>query len=593
MKVVRYKPNKKPFKLTDLQDPKRVVRSPTGQLTHVISNSLVLSQINIDVDDGCTIQHQFKFTLDGFNMSNQITTISHKMYFIFFFKPGDIMYCCPFDTDSNIQQITPIRFSLPMISKDCAIHQAKRYLLIWHKNYLYLIDIKNDEQTPKLTLSVTIDKCPQHSISSFFMATRTRVILVNGSILEKTSYTWVKIMRGKQTGMSTRIKFMNQENEINYVDMMYNWKLVNPTLCFTENCNYMICNEYEDILKVNFNIDDKQIFIQPVCRKNNHLKSIFVANNLNFICLSNNDCNIVHFMNTIKSDIVDLTFHSQALPTWQKKVYLELKNIDCNYMSNNLKKIYDFVVNHTYNQSIGIYKGDEFSQFTENIKQYVITNKLNCTSPLIIHENEPREWTELIEIKKIEGCEIETLNGQFGVFALQDLNSHIVLAQYWGWQRTPWELSQICETSHYKLNHAKYAFVGLFEPNIFEFHAPPKKKYKTNNNVHQTDEKEVESLISHHFPSEYQMDSDDDEKCDYICIDPASLGVNKIPEWAFWAHINECRKDISQPKLTKEDRKRENIHFEPGWIDSWPVLFVVTTKKIQKGDQLFGYHGVS
>ena len=55
--------------------------------------------------------------------------------------------------------------------------------------------------------------------------------------------------------------------------------------------------------------------------------------------------------------------------------------------------------------------------------------------------------------------------------------------------------------------------------------------------------------------------------------------------------VNDCRKNIISTKLTLGDKQTQNTEFVAGSVNGWPSAFLVTTKNIKKGCDLWCYYG--
>ena len=77
-----------------------------------------------------------------------------------------------------------------------------------------------------------------------------------------------------------------------------------------------------------------------------------------------------------------------------------------------------------------------------------------------------------------------------------------------------------------------------------------------------------------------------------MVLDVVGLGFgNGIPQDAMLSRINECRSDINIPTMNEKDEKYQNCQFVGGLVNGWPSAFLITTKKIVKGAQLFTNYG--
>ena len=56
------------------------------------------------------------------------------------------------------------------------------------------------------------------------------------------------------------------------------------------------------------------------------------------------------------------------------------------------------------------------------------------------------------------------------------------------------------------------------------------------------------------------------------------------------SYMNDCRKDMSKPK-TRADDKRHNVCYLGCEVNSWPMIFAITSQKVKKGTPLYCLYG--
>ena len=54
---------------------------------------------------------------------------------------------------------------------------------------------------------------------------------------------------------------------------------------------------------------------------------------------------------------------------------------------------------------------------------------------------------------------------------------------------------------------------------------------------------------------------------------------------------NDPRKDISKRELTENDKKYQTAAFRDIRVNGWPLLTIVSSQKIEKGDEITIYYG--
>ena len=80
-------------------------------------------------------------------------------------------------------------------------------------------------------------------------------------------------------------------------------------------------------------------------------------------------------------------------------------------------------------------------------------------------------------------------------------------------------------------------------------------------------------------------------------IDPLPLQLNNsnFTQWQYngiiFIYINDCRENIEKCKLSSKDEEFYNIEFVKVLINDWPQIYMITTKNIKAGKQLFTYYG--
>ena len=77
-----------------------------------------------------------------------------------------------------------------------------------------------------------------------------------------------------------------------------------------------------------------------------------------------------------------------------------------------------------------------------------------------------------------------------------------------------------------------------------------------------------------------------------LFIDPVALGFGKgLSDNHFAARSNDCRLNMYDDTMSKDDKKRLNCKFVTVLINRWPSVFLVTIKNVKKGQQLWSDYG--
>ena len=598
LRIQQYK-NNEPQKLNVkvLNQPQFVIGTAKSELTHINKENIIVSNINIDIDQGTTIKHLYRLNIvnnnDKFNVTNHKLLINELLFTLLVFDNENVTswtwHIGDRATDRKLSGVElPVSFGI-----DCGLQQCGSYLFIWYKNLNFILNKSWNEQSHYTTFNTIVecDECPLHYDNSCAIINReTCVMLLNGPILNIESFVWVKIKKKRGNGKRF-LKYIQTKDIISH-DLMFNLKLFRPYVStIIDDINYLIANEYDRILTLDISDNDQIITIRQESKnKNNHYKSIFCLYNSSLMCLNNVNCNIIN-LPLAATQSIDLTVDKRhlKLSKWLISVSDYLKEIHCNYKSYEFDRINQFIQTRCTvgYQSISQYskeytgEWESPSDVTSSITNYLSTNQINCKNPKIFNKapNTIIDWNQLLEIQKIKNSD------EFGLFTREELKENVTLCQYFGWEFDPSEYNEIKKTPEYQQNHKPYECFAFFANDWrsnYIFFEPPKKKRKkdsdNNNNEQAEEKKEFERLINIHFPSKLQMFKDDELR-DYVVIDPVSLGVNEILDWVFWVYIKDCT----------EDKEKQNVQFVHGYYRHWPSVFVVTTCNIPKGSQLFGY----
>ena len=105
--------------------------------------------------------------------------------------------------------------------------------------------------------------------------------------------------------------------------------------------------------------------------------------------------------------------------------------------------------------------------------------------------------------------------------------------------------------------------------------------------------RELKSLDKKLFWEEINLDTNKKEVERMLILDPVAreFGNGMKNSCNIVPIINDCRINIKSNKLTQNDELTQNTEFIAATINGWPSAFVVTTKKIVKGKDLWCYYG--
>ena len=88
----------------------------------------------------------------------------------------------------------------------------------------------------------------------------------------------------------------------------------------------------------------------------------------------------------------------------------------------------------------------------------------------------------------------------------------------------------------------------------------------------------------------FDLKVDVDGKEVELIVDGYAL-IQMIGESGHLMRINDCRLDIHMEQPSNDDRKFENVELVECKVNGWPVIFVITTKAVKAGDELFAFFG--
>eukprot|EP01084_Bolivina_argentea_P226446 382525_1 len=190
-----------------------------------------------------------------------------------------------------------------------------------------------------------------------------------------------------------------------------------------------------------------------------------------------------------------------------------------------------------HNESIPKTEQTEMKQFLDinkNDGQYI--------NPITTHtiNNEHIKLQDTVEKFTIKlPHRVPALNGENGVKAQMDIPENTILARYIGYEMTNEEWNDCYDYSNKDMLHSQYLFT---------------------------------------------FDIDENKA---VTIDPLHGKKHKL----LVLYINDCRKDIFCEILTDDDKTYQNCKFVVSKINGWPNVFIITTKQILKGNELYLDYG--
>ena len=188
-----------------------------------------------------------------------------------------------------------------------------------------------------------------------------------------------------------------------------------------------------------------------------------------------------------------------------------------------------------------------------NDNTYVMIPKLD------IH-NKYTTSVDVLKVCKVDNNNnegVSALNGQSSLQALIKIPKHTTIGQYIGneWLETEFMDKYANDINYYKA--CCYAFDTQFLIS---------KNEKSNKN----------KIIT----------EDNKEQLRGVVIDP--YFANNRP---FVTYVNDCRENILSPNTTANDISRFNVHCVSAEIHGWPMIFMISTKDIQRGQMLWTFYG--
>eukprot|EP01084_Bolivina_argentea_P126516 223999_1 len=142
-----------------------------------------------------------------------------------------------------------------------------------------------------------------------------------------------------------------------------------------------------------------------------------------------------------------------------------------------------------------------------------------------------------------------SLEGQYGVRAIIDIPKQTVLSRYIGFEMSNREWNNCFDYSNKDMFHAQYLYT---------------------------------------FDLDLDLECNDNgEDKRSVTIDPIEGGKSEL----LVLYINDCRKDILTANMSHDDNKHRNCKFVLIKNKGWPSVFIVTTKNVRNGQELFIDYG--
>eukprot|EP01084_Bolivina_argentea_P226445 382524_1 len=300
----------------------------------------------------------------------------------------------------------------------------------------------------------------------------------------------------------------------------------------------------------NNNINNKKRSVNALIESLNETKS---QSNDNMDIKRRKVNQLEHQNKLYKNKICHLSLISTALRDQMingpnpKLQYINHCNPKCKDYIERTQQVADWKkeLNNKYKNKL-ISKHNESIPKTEQteMKQFLDINKNDgqYINPITTHtiNNEHIKLQDTVEKFTIKlPHRVPALNGENGVKAQMDIPENTILARYIGYEMTNEEWNDCYDYSNKDMLHSQYLFT---------------------------------------------FDIDENKA---VTIDPLHGKKHKL----LVLYINDCRKDIFCEILTDDDKTYQNCKFVVSKINGWPNVFIITTKQILKGNELYLDYG--
>ena len=228
------------------------------------------------------------------------------------------------------------------------------------------------------------------------------------------------------------------------------------------------------------------------------------------------------------------------------------------YSSNKLRDILSKIkskgkIGRTKEMKSGI--SEKLKEFRQYYVKYI--NKDNNNNLFSLESQNKFDVMEKFKIG--DNHRIPILKDQYGIRAKIDIPENTVCGQYLGG-----ELSVD-------------AFSKVFDGTAAEYH----------HNVYALDQ-EIKMKQMMKISDNDSYDIKNDNK---FIIDPFIDTINWRSDNLLLLFINDCRANINDIYPTEEDNKYLNIQFVVMNVNGWPQTYLITTRAIQKGEELSLFYG--
>ena len=241
---------------------------------------------------------------------------------------------------------------------------------------------------------------------------------------------------------------------------------------------------------------------------------------------------------------------------------------------------------------------EETEKFSKCIKKFLKLNEDNAHYPNIQWIANSVQQNEVIELFDIVYHErIPALNGEKGIRSKMPIPCMTVIGEYNvklisenDFEDVYYGTDQYFKINEYAFNDTVQIEIDKVDKNEFEkslFDGPPRKKRKLNDNSNRSK------------PRSFTQEMDGIIKKEKLSDNKVNHMMNIIMDgWnaenrSLLCYINDIRKDITNPDPADEDLEYKNIEFVKAYHYGIPKVFIITTKYIEKGEELMSYFGES
>ena len=556
-----------------LKEPQFIQQQRFGWVTHITDQTLTLSRVSTTYK-GCLIQHLYQLTLNERDFDwkcRKCYQFENKLHLVL--RQNKQLYFCSFELNSTIQTKQFVLIPTESCNGNYCSIWRKSQMLLLIDNLFYLYEHKTDTIHTKEIMTL-----PQNDE------------IHNPIILECLENCFI-ICAGRNL-LSSFYLLNIESKEFDPLNVKFNSKYTimstfkDPVInAIGEQEFYWISNGIDCILKCKIDMKTKTIESKIYSTKTTHCECVYGAVNQTFVGLSEINGINVNVLIKPHARLIDLSVISKFKNTDDINESENKDDINESENKDNIhwdqSHLYKCLMNeqlrstdlenirkHLMSQNDKTYESYLYSDVNNIVNEFIDLNGLDCKNPTVINGKNKMKWNEVLCKKRICECSIQCLVGQYGLTAKEPIEKDTVLGQFIGFERSPYEIKPIQQTIEYQNYQIdKYAFECVF-----------------NHNWKDNMERYIDSIDKH-----FQYVNH--EGREYICVDPISAGFNEIPQYAYTSWINDCRGNIQDSTRNEEDLERENVYFDSGAYCGWPVIFAITLRNVQKGEQLIGFYG--